>query len=67
MEVESIEEPRRMAEQSELLEATDETIDETVKCADPMVLRGLLFQLTGDESIATTEVVRRNSLRSKLP
>jgi 4-hydroxyacetophenone monooxygenase len=56
-----------MAEQSELLEATDETIDETVKYADPMVLRGLLFQLTGDESIATTEVVRRNSLRSKLP
>jgi hypothetical protein len=67
MEVESIEEPRRMAEQSELLEATDETIDETVKCADPMVLRGLLFQLTGDESIATTEVVGRNSLRSELP
>jgi 4-hydroxyacetophenone monooxygenase len=45
-----------MAEQSELLTATDETIDEAVKYADPMVLRGLLYQLTGDESIAATEV-----------
>jgi 4-hydroxyacetophenone monooxygenase len=45
-----------MAEQSELLAATDETIDDAVKYADPMVLRGLLYQLTGDESIAATEV-----------
>jgi cation diffusion facilitator CzcD-associated flavoprotein CzcO len=45
-----------MAEQSELLTATDETIDDAVKYADPMVLRGLLYQLTGDESIAATEV-----------
>ncbi len=45
-----------MAEQSELLTATDETIDDAVKYADSMVLRGLLYQLTGDESIAATEV-----------
>ncbi len=45
-----------MTEKSELLTATDETIDDAVKYADPMVLRGLLYQLTGDESIAATEV-----------
>ena len=45
-----------MAEKSELLTASDETIDDAVKYADPMVLRGLLYQLTGDESIAATEV-----------
>lgn len=36
----------------ELLEATDEEVDEAVGYADPMVLRGLLFQLTGDEDLA---------------
>jgi 4-hydroxyacetophenone monooxygenase len=46
-----------MAERPELLEATDGTIDNAVKYADPMVLRGLLYQLTGDESLAATEVV----------
>src|SRR5580693_5246304 len=45
-----------MIDKSELLAATDETIDDAVKYADPMVLRGLLYQLTGDESIAATEV-----------
>src|ERR1700677_3098667 len=44
-----------MADKSELLRATDETIDDAVKYADPMVLRGLLYQLTGDESIASTQ------------
>jgi len=43
-----------MTVRSELLTATDETIDDAVKHADPMVLRGLLYQLTGDESIAAT-------------
>src|SRR5262249_29446544 len=38
----------------ELLNATDEMIDDAVKYADPMVLRGLVYQLTGDESIAAT-------------
>src|SRR5690242_3431195 len=44
-----------MTDKSELLTATDETIDDAVKHADPMVLRGLLYQLTGDESIAATQ------------
>ena len=44
-----------MTDKSELLTATDETIDDAVKYADPMVLRGLLYQLTGDESIAATQ------------
>src|SRR5271170_13850 len=44
-----------MTDKSELLMATDETIDDAVKYADPMVLRGLLYQLTGDESIAATQ------------
>src|ERR1700719_905662 len=44
-----------MTDKSELLTATDETIDDAVKHADPMVLRGLLYQLTGDDSVAATE------------
>jgi 4-hydroxyacetophenone monooxygenase len=44
-----------MTHRSELLTATDETIDDAVKYADPMVLRGLLYQLTGDESVAATQ------------
>jgi 4-hydroxyacetophenone monooxygenase len=40
----------------ELLAADDATIDDAVKIADPMALRGLLFQLTGDEEIASTQV-----------
>src|SRR5436309_13776188 len=44
-----------MSEKSELLNAIDELIDDAVKYADPMVLRGLLYQLTGDESIAATQ------------
>jgi 4-hydroxyacetophenone monooxygenase len=44
-----------MTDKSELLTATDETIDNAVKHADPMVLCGLLYQLTGDESIAAIQ------------
>jgi len=44
-----------MTQRSELLTATDETIEDAVRHADPMVLRGLLYQLTGDESIAATQ------------
>jgi 4-hydroxyacetophenone monooxygenase len=40
----------------ELLEASDETIDDAMAFADPMVLRGLVYQLTGDESVAAVEV-----------
>ena len=42
---------------AELLEASDQEIEDAVLHADPMVLRGLLYQLTGDESIAATEAV----------
>jgi 4-hydroxyacetophenone monooxygenase len=38
----------------ELLEATGPEIEDAVAYADPMVLRGLLFQLTGDEAILRT-------------
>ncbi|ADP81921.1 flavin-containing monooxygenase [Pseudofrankia inefficax] len=41
---------------AELLAATDEQIDDAVQYADPMALRGLLYQLTGDESVAATKV-----------
>jgi len=44
-----------MTDRSELLAATDEIIDDGVKYADPMVLRGLLYQLTDDESVAATQ------------
>ena len=40
----------------ELLDATDEAIEDAVQYADPMVLRGLLYQLTGDETVAATTV-----------
>jgi 4-hydroxyacetophenone monooxygenase len=39
----------------ELLEASDSHIEEAVKYADPMALRGLLYQLTGDDSLAAVE------------
>jgi 4-hydroxyacetophenone monooxygenase len=41
----------------ELLEASDATIAEAVEAADPMALRGLIYQLTGDPEIANTTVV----------
>ena len=40
------------AARSELLEASDGTIEDAVTHADPMVLRGLLYQLTGDETLS---------------
>ena len=43
---------------SELLGATDDQIEDAVQYADPMVLRGLLYQLTGDEEVAQTKVTR---------
>jgi hypothetical protein len=45
-----------MTQRPELLDATDEIIYDAVKYADPMVLRGLLYQLTGDQSLQATEV-----------
>ena len=44
---------------SELLAADDATIDDAVAYADPMVLRGLLFQLTGDPDLAEMPVTMR--------
>jgi 4-hydroxyacetophenone monooxygenase len=38
----------------ELLGASDDVIDDAILHADPMVLRGLLYQLTGDEEVAST-------------
>ena len=40
-----------MSNRPELLEHTDQQIDGTVAYADPMVVRGLLYQLTRDESL----------------
>ncbi|TQM11937.1 flavin-containing monooxygenase [Pseudonocardia kunmingensis] len=45
-----------MTDRPELLRASDETIDDALRHADPMALRGLLFQLTGDESLAALPV-----------
>lgn len=40
-----------MTDKSELLSATDAQIEDAMQYASPMVLRGLLHQLTGDESV----------------
>jgi 4-hydroxyacetophenone monooxygenase len=40
----------------ELLGASDREVEDAVGYADPMALRGLLYQLTGDESLAATRV-----------
>ncbi|MDA0165322.1 NAD(P)/FAD-dependent oxidoreductase [Solirubrobacter ginsenosidimutans] len=40
----------------ELRDASDEQIERAVAHAEPMVLRGLLYQLTGDEEVAATRV-----------
>jgi 4-hydroxyacetophenone monooxygenase len=36
--------------------ATDEEIEQALRAADPMLLRGLMYQLTGDERLTATEV-----------
>jgi 4-hydroxyacetophenone monooxygenase len=41
---------------AELLDASDEQLERAVAHAEPMVLRGLLFQLTGDEEVAATPI-----------
>ena len=40
----------------ELRAADDATIEDAIAYADPMVLRGLIFQLTGDPEVAATGV-----------
>ena len=43
-------------ERIELLAASDEVIEDAVAHADPMVLRGLLYQLTGDAELKAMEL-----------
>jgi 4-hydroxyacetophenone monooxygenase len=45
-----------MTAREELLSATDHVIDEAVQYSDPMVLRGLLYQLTGDDEILSMKL-----------
>jgi 4-hydroxyacetophenone monooxygenase len=45
-----------MTVRKELLEASDATIDDAIRHADPMVLRGLIYQLTGDDEILQMEM-----------
>ena len=40
----------------QLLAADDAVIEDAIAHADPMVLRGLLYQLTGDPEVAATGV-----------
>ncbi|HVY81255.1 MAG TPA: NAD(P)/FAD-dependent oxidoreductase [Steroidobacteraceae bacterium] len=46
------------AVRTELLAAADEVIEDAVRYADPMVLRGLLYQLTGDPELQSIAVKR---------
>ena len=45
-------------ERPELLSASDETIEDAINVADVLLLRGLIYQLTGDPEIAATETRR---------
>jgi len=45
-----------MTTRQELLLASDATIDDAIGHADPMVLRGLVYQLTGDEEVLQMEL-----------
>jgi 4-hydroxyacetophenone monooxygenase len=49
----TIEKPVRF----ELLDASDEAIEDAVNYGDPMVLRGLVYQLTGDPELAAAKVI----------
>ena len=40
----------------ELLTASDDVIEDAVKFADPMVLRALLYQLTGDQELVSIPI-----------
>lgn len=50
-----------MVERAELLEASDAVIEDAVRYADPMVLRGVLYQLTGDEEVTRIATSRHRS------
>jgi cation diffusion facilitator CzcD-associated flavoprotein CzcO len=49
-----------VAKQPELLAATDQTIDDAVQYADPLALRGLVYQLTADPDLLPVEVETEN-------
>ncbi|MTD53033.1 flavin-containing monooxygenase [Amycolatopsis pithecellobii] len=49
-----------VAKQPELLAATDQTIDDALGYADPLVLRGLVYQLTADPELLPIEVETEN-------
>lgn len=46
----------------ELLAASDAEIEDAIAHADPMVLRGLIYQLTGDAEIAATQLVEGTNM-----
>jgi len=45
---------------SELASATDAVIEDCVGCADPLILLGLLYQLTGDEELSAMKLIRES-------
>ena len=45
---------QEMSSRPELRAASDAVIEDAIAHADPMVLRGLLYQLTGDPEVAAT-------------
>src|ERR1700712_3056222 len=47
---------QKMSSRPELRAADDAVIEDAIAYADPMVLRGLLYQLTGDPEVAATGV-----------
>lgn len=47
------------ATRNELLQASDPQIEDAVKYSDPMALRGLIYQLTGDETLADIKVTKQ--------
>lgn len=53
-----IEEPSAPDPRIELLQATDAQIEDAVLYSDPMSLRGLIYQLTGDEELAEAKTVK---------
>lgn len=44
---------------AELATATDATIEDSVTHAEPLILRGLIYQLTGDESLSGMTLARQ--------
>jgi 4-hydroxyacetophenone monooxygenase len=44
---------------TELLDASDEQIDAAVRQSDPMALRGLIYQLTGNEALAEIPTLKQ--------